>query len=124
MTIASSSTNAAATRSPITALFNAAAWSRWFTELTASGFLPYYTYDGDLEITKRTIQLSRLLRAKRIIYLSSWVVSLPDGGLDFPYRRAKLECEQMIAREWAGESAVVRVANVIGSPELLQQVLS
>ena len=33
------STNAAATRSSITILFTAAAWSRWFTELAASGLL-------------------------------------------------------------------------------------
>ena len=33
------STNAATTRSSITILFNAAAWSRWFTELAASGLL-------------------------------------------------------------------------------------
>ena len=84
-------------------------------------FATSYTYDGDIEIAKRAIQLARLLRARRIVYLSSWVVALPGGGLDFPYRRAKLECEQMIEREWDGESAVVRVANVIGSPELLQQ---
>ena len=33
------STTAAATRSSITLLFNAAAWSRWFSELAASGLL-------------------------------------------------------------------------------------
>ena len=91
------------------------------SDLVVFLFATSYTYDGDLEIAKRAIQLSRLIRARRIIYLSSWVVALPEGGMDFPYRRAKLECEKMIEREWESESAVVRVANVIGSPELLQQ---
>jgi len=91
------------------------------SELTVFLFATTYTYDGDIAIAKRAVQLSRLLRARRLVYVSSWVVSLEGKGMDFPYRRAKLECEQLIHRDWEGESAVVRVANVIGSPELLQQ---
>ena len=91
------------------------------SEITVFLFATTYTYDGDIAIAKRAVQLSRLLRARRVIYVSSWVVALEGGGMDFPYRRAKLECEELIHREWEGESSVVRVANVIGSPELLQQ---
>ncbi|KAL3893530.1 MAG: hypothetical protein SGPRY_014167, partial [Prymnesium sp.] len=90
------------------------------SELTVFLFATTYTYDGDIAIAKRSVQLCRLLRARRLVYLSSWVVAL-EGGMNFPYRRAKLECEQLIDREWEGESVVVRVSNVYGSPELLQQ---
>ena len=60
------STNAAATRSPITLLFNAAAWSRWFSEMVASGLLnsaPFQRVrDSDRAITAE----SRLLTMPQV----------------------------------------------------------
>lgn len=88
-------------------------------------FATTYTYAGDLAIVRNSIRLAALAKARRVVYVSSWVVALEPGrlALDFAYRRAKRDCERLLEDAWAGEGIVVRVSNVYGSAELLQQKL-
>eukprot|EP01065_Artemidia_motanka_P004190 TRINITY_DN1200_c0_g2_i2.p1 TRINITY_DN1200_c0_g2~~TRINITY_DN1200_c0_g2_i2.p1 ORF type:complete len:689 (+),score=198.42 TRINITY_DN1200_c0_g2_i2:760-2826(+) len=89
-------------------------------------FATTYTQAGDEALVRAAVSFAEAAGCTSFVFISSWVAGFEPAALDFGYRAAKRAAEREVAEcssKFPGGVDIVRVSNVIGAPDLVQQRL-